>query len=122
MEEQRRLVFVDDDKSYLKTLKDFAEHILSGFECVCFSNPVDALQYVKEEAVDVVVSDLEMPQMTGFKLAEKILEVLPQTRIIVMSGHDKRYLEQLAEKEGIAGKVELLCKSSILNIGDILNS
>jgi len=64
-----------------------------------------------------------MPQMNGFELTKQIISKLPTTKIIVMSGHDTKYLEKIALKQEInQNKVKFLCKSDIINLVVMLNS
>ena len=120
----KKIVVVDNNEMFLKTLKDFVESISKDFECMAFSNPEDALRYVVEKKeIHAVISDYEMPQMNGLTLAKRIIEVLPATKVIVMSGHDTNYLRKNALKAGIdENKIRLLCKSNIINLCVLLNS
>lgn len=120
----KKVVVVDDNKMFLEILKDFVEGTNKDFKCMAFSNPEDALRYVLDEKdVHAVVSDYEMPQMSGLTLAKKIIEALPATKVIVISGHDSNYLRKLALKAGIdENKIRLLCKSEIINLCVLLNS
>lgn len=120
----KEIVVVDDNEMFLKTLKDFVESISKDFKCMAFSNPEDALRYVVEKKeIHAVISDYEMPQMNGLTLAKRIIEVLPATKVIVMSGHDTNYLRKNALKAGIdENKIRLLCKSNIINLCVLLNS
>ena len=120
----KKIVVVDDNEMFLKNLKDFTESISNDFKCMAFSNPEDALRYVVEKKeIHAVISDYEMPQMNGLTLAKRIIEVLPATKVIVMSGHDTNYLRKNALKAGIdENKIRLLCKSNIINLCVLLNS
>ena len=115
----RKVVVVDDNKMFLKAVKEFIE-CKTDFVCTEFSNPEDALRHVlKEKDIYAVVTDYEMPEMSGMTLAQKIIE----TKIIVMSGHDTNYLKKKAIKAGIdENKIRLLCKSDLINIVVMLNS
>ena len=117
----KTVVVVDDNKMFLETLKDFIE--CDYYNCVAFSNPEDALRYVMENEVYAVVSDFEMPQMSGLELAKKIIEAISETKIIIMSGYDTNYLRKCVLGVGIdEKKIQLLCKSDILNLFDLLDS
>ena len=109
----KEIVVVDDNEMFLKTLKDFTESISKDFKCTAFSNPEDALRYVvKKKEIHAVISDYEMPQMNGLTLSKRIIEVLPTTKVIVMSGHDTNYLRKHALKAEIdENQIRLLCKS-----------
>lgn len=93
------IVLVDANEIYLKTIKDFVESISKNFKCTAFSNPGDALQYVIEKKeIHVVISDYKMSQMNGLTLANRIIEALPERKVIVMSEHDTNYLKRYTLK------------------------
>ena len=70
-----------------------------------------------------IVSDYEMPQMSGLTLAKRVIEALPTKKVIVMSGHDINYLRKQALKAGVdENKIRLLCKSNIINLCVLINS
>ena len=78
---------------------------------------------VEKKEIHVVISDYETPQMNGLTLAKRIIEVLPEAKVIVMSGHDTNYLRKHALKVGIdETKIQLLCKSNIIKLSVLLNS
>ena len=69
-------------------------------EVVSFTNGFDALsayQRRKEnDPFDLVITDIQMPQMNGVEMIKKIKEIDPQQQIIVLSAHtDKEYLLEL---------------------------
>lgn len=121
---EKEIIVVDDNKMFLEILKDFVEGINKTFKCIAFSNPEDALRYMLEKKeIYAVISDYEMLQMNGITLAKRIIEELPATKVIVMSGHDTNYLRKQALNAGVdENKIRLLCKSDIINLSVILNS
>jgi DNA-binding NtrC family response regulator len=48
--------------------------------------PSDALRICGEETVDVLISDISMPEMDGNKLAERVLKLNPRVRVLLISG------------------------------------
>lgn len=81
-----RVLFVDDDPLATRTL----EHLLrleSRFDRVCFNNPAEALEYLRHEEVDVIVSDFVMPQMDGLTFLGHAREVQPETARILLTGY-----------------------------------
>jgi DNA-binding response OmpR family regulator len=59
----------------------------SGFEVIVLSDPTQALDYVKENNPDLVILDIEMPEINGFDLARMIKKQF-DTPIMFVSGHD----------------------------------
>jgi two-component system, NarL family, nitrate/nitrite response regulator NarL len=51
------------------------------------ANGREALQKARESAPDVIVSDLNMPQINGLDLTEALRKELPKTRILILSSH-----------------------------------
>lgn len=89
-----KLLFVEDEEM---TQQGVITHInwdkLGIDHVIPFSNPLDALAYVKKEHIDIILSDIRMPHMDGISLCKKILNIDADIRIIFISGHsDKEYL------------------------------
>jgi signal transduction histidine kinase/DNA-binding response OmpR family regulator len=68
--EDKALVYcIDDNHQLLAQLKEQLDH---RFNLVCFDNPIDAYSLAVQQIPDLIVSDVMMPQMTGFELIQKI--------------------------------------------------
>ena len=80
------ILLVDDEDLLLKmgemVLSSFGYHVLTA------SNGISALEVFKEKAqeIDLVVTDMVMPQMSGRELIERLSRVSPELKIISMSG------------------------------------
>lgn len=85
-----KVLFVDNepDVEFL-TRQKFRKQIESGaFNLVFASNGREALQVLEKEApIEVIVSDLNMPEMDGLTLLDKLKEVSPETKTIVVSAY-----------------------------------
>jgi len=58
---------------------------------------------IRSEMPDIVIMDLEMPVMNGFKTIDYLLKYYPEIRILVLTGHnDARFLHHLIDK-GVNG-------------------
>ena len=49
----------------------------------------EALDYLRNNPVDLIISDIEMPQLNGLSLAQNALELNPAIKIILISAFDK---------------------------------
>lgn len=61
------------------------------------------LQLLLENDADVVLMDINMPFMDGFKLAEKIIALKPQTKILVYTMHNNEYHVSKLLQTGVMG-------------------
>ncbi len=83
-----KIVLVDDEKLALKSLAKTVKWENYGFELSgVFTSGLDCLDYIKENDVDVVISDISMPQMDGIELTKKINELRPDTKIVLVSAY-----------------------------------
>jgi len=82
----RTILIVDDEPSVCQLLKD--RLTLEGFECKTCSSAEEALQVVHGTDFDVIISDLNLPAMSGLELLEAIRKKCPQTAFLMVTGVD----------------------------------
>jgi len=92
------ILFVDDEQSILETLKRFMRN--SQYQCFYANSGHEALDILEQEVIDVVVSDMKMPEMTGDELLRKVSNKYPETIRIVLSGFSEDDLVMNAINEG----------------------
>src|ERR1700674_3507407 len=59
------------------------------FKILAAPRPSEALRIFERESVHLLISDIAMPEMDGNKLAEKVLALYPDTRILLIWGNSK---------------------------------
>ncbi len=94
-----RLFLVDDHKMIREGLKNFLSD-QEGFEIVGEAeNGIDCLNQLENLEVDIVLSDLNMPEMDGLELIKKIKETRPELKVIAltMMGESQHIKQMLAE-------------------------
>ena len=82
-DDKSRILVVDDDSDALLYLFEFLS--AEGFHVDGCSSPLETLEYVGRRAPAVVISDVRMPGMDGLELLERIKQVAPKTRVILLS-------------------------------------
>ena len=102
-----RIFFVEDEKQIISIIHPNLEQL--GYQVTSFSNSVDALETFKSnpDKFDVVITDLNMPFMTGMDLASGILKARPDIPVILCTGYSYLLDEEKAKAVGIK---ELLLK------------
>ena len=82
----KRILVVDDDDIVRKAAVDLVEHL--GYWTVAATSAEEAVQLVREGGVDAVLTDVIMPGMNGYELAERIREMDAAMPIICGTGYD----------------------------------
>ena len=80
-----RLVVVDDDDIICELLTAYFRP--RGYEVVTFPDAESALQQAKDKNIqwDILISDLQLPEMSGLKFVESLKEIRPQLPIIFIT-------------------------------------
>jgi len=93
-----RILVVDDERAICAIL---AERLsLEGFECCSCSSGKDALALLAEETFDSVISDLQMPGMTGLELLNQVRRTYPRLAFLIATGHNDINIGVEAMKQG----------------------
>lgn len=79
------ILLVDDEQAVLNSLK----RLLRPLRCKVLTtvSPVEALEILRENPVDILVSDMRMPEMGGEEFLEKAAQEFPDVERIVISGY-----------------------------------
>lgn len=78
-----KICIVDDEDLLRITLED--ELSEKGFQVVSFDNPLNALKFIENDIVHIVVSDIKMPEMNGIDLLKKIKKINNDIEVILMT-------------------------------------
>jgi DNA-binding NtrC family response regulator len=82
---KKRILLVDNDKSLLRVLSYQVQQL--GFHVVETSSPRDALETLAEESVDLVITDLRMPEMDGIQFLEAVHRTRSELPVVVLTAH-----------------------------------
>ena len=85
-----KVLLVDDEYMITEGLKRLIPFEKWDMEVVATANHADdALDYVREHPVDVVISDVNMPDKTGLEMIGEMKELLPDAYYILLSGYQE---------------------------------
>ncbi len=88
MPEQRivSIVIVDDDEVFSRNLKRLLEIAQSTFDITVFNDPAALLKGISARNVDVILSDIFMPQMTGLEFIQSLRRVDLDLPVVLLTG------------------------------------
>lgn len=93
-----RILFVDDEPLILSSLKRVASKL--DVDIVTAGSGALALEILAKQPVDVIVSDMKMPEMDGIQLFEQVAKLSPETVRIILTGCDDMTMVLSAINQG----------------------
>jgi two-component system response regulator HydG len=93
-----RILIIDDDRTICDVLE--AELTARGFEVTCVGTADAGLRLLEERDFDLVLTDINMPRMTGVDLCQKIVDNREDVPVIVMTGFGSMETAVLAIRAG----------------------
>ncbi|WP_160686685.1 HDOD domain-containing protein [Clostridium sp. C2-6-12] len=93
----KRILFVDDETQILRSITRL--FMDTEYEVLTAESGADALDILEAEQVDVIVSDMKMPKMTGYELLSQVKKRFPNIVRIILSGFsDERIVFDALQK------------------------
>ena len=99
---ENHFVFIVDDEPGIAMLCD---RILTraGFEVATETNPRQAIEYLRENKVDLLLVDIRMPEVDGFEVIQHTQRLQPDTAVLIMTGHGTVETAIRALRQGVDG-------------------
>ncbi len=101
---RKRLLIVDDEAYLIEILSTILDSIDKYIVDTADSGE-KALEKIENEVYELVVTDYGMPKMNGLALTQRIHEISPDTRVIMMTSHDSNELQEALKNIGFDGYV-----------------
>ena len=113
------ILVVDDDHA----VRDFVERVLreAGYRTMVASSGPEAIDLASKEPIDLLLTDVNMPQMTGDELARRLRHDEPSLKVLYLTGfsdqlftekttlwQDEAYLEKPCTIAGLLQAVALI--------------
>lgn len=100
-----KVLLVDDHEMILDGISRLIDDT-EDYEVVSKCTRVtDALAFLNENIVDIIISDYNMPEDDGMDLVRKVKKAQPDVKIIMLSMHDESHLVKEILQEGIHGYI-----------------
>lgn len=96
-----KIMIVDDEVEIAEGIATTLS-VLTGYECLPYSNSLQALASFKKNPCQLVLTDLTMPGISGFDLAVQIKKIEHSTDIIVITAHKSPDVVKIAHQVGAA--------------------
>lgn len=81
-----KAVIVDNSEELLEKLTGILKETEGIFVCGSFNEAITAMEYIRNNPVDLVFSDVVMPDISGITLASKIYELSDPPEVVLLSG------------------------------------
>ena len=79
------ILFVDDEKELLLTVDEYLSQ--RGYNITVVDSGLKALELTKKKRIDVLITDLKMPEVNGIELLKAVKEHQPKTEVIILTGY-----------------------------------
>lgn len=100
------VVIVDDEDMVLTSLGSFLQ-METKYDVATFTSAKQALEYIRQNNVDIVVSDYLMPEMDGISFLAKVRELHPEITRIILTGYaDKENAIKAINEVGLFQYIE----------------
>lgn len=80
-----KILVIDDERSIRNTLKDILEY--EKYSVDLAEDGIKGIEKVKGNSFDVVLCDIKMPGMDGIEVLEQLVQISPDTPVVMISGH-----------------------------------
>jgi DNA-binding response OmpR family regulator len=96
-----RIMIVDDDEFILEILEKIVRR--EGYDVTAVRSANDALTRLEEDNIEVVISDIVMPEMDGMELLKEVKAKFPKTLMLMITGHSGKYGRESVLDSGADG-------------------
>ncbi len=101
-----KILILDDDKLVTKTLT-LLLNAQTKYEVFAFNSPIEALAFVKENEIDLIISDFLMPEMDGITFLSEVKKAKPSITTILLTGYaDKENAIKAINEVGLYKYIE----------------
>ncbi len=111
---QKHILIAHDEPSVAAFLKKVLERSNQTYRVTVVESGEEALQAISKEDVDLMVTDLRMPGISGLELIRQVKTSSPETRSILVTAYGSSAIEEEARSLGVAGYISKPLKVDVL--------
>jgi len=100
MKSLKKVLIVDDEETLTWSMARSLSKDKDKYEVIIANNGKEALNLLKKNPIDLVISDIRMPDINGLDLLVKIKKEYPQTRVIIMTAYGSFDVQKEANRRG----------------------
>ena len=94
----KTILLVDDEERLLNSMSQ--RLILMGFEVMKVSSGTKAIEIAKKNQIDLAIVDLKIPDMDGLVTINKLQEIIPDLKTVLLTGYGSQKTKQTTQKLG----------------------
>ena len=102
----KRVLIVDDEEDLTWTISKHLSRDKNKFELIAVNSAMAALDVLAQVPVDLVITDIRMPEISGLDLLLKIRENYPQTKVVIMTAYGSSEIQEEANRRGCFKYIE----------------
>ncbi|MDA3786597.1 MAG: response regulator [Deltaproteobacteria bacterium] len=102
----KKILIVDDENNFLLSLEDGLREFSDSFAIATAHNGIEALAVMAKEEVDLVITDIKMPDMDGFELLAHLSIVHADIPVMVMTAFGSSEIEERLDTMGAFQYIE----------------
>ena len=103
-----RILIIDDEATIRRPLKIFLER--AGHEVMDAANGSEAVRLWRQQAGDLVITDIHMPEKNGLEAIIELRQIAPRARFLAMSGGDMNARVDVLGDATLLGAVRTISK------------
>lgn len=85
-----KLIFADDEPLIRKNIEKIVPWTAYGYELIgCCENGHELLEMIEREVPDLVITDIDMPFVSGIEVAKQVKQMYPRTKIVFLTGYNE---------------------------------
>lgn len=105
-DQKKRILIVDDEEDLTWSLSRKLRREKSDLEVFCANTGTSALEFLADNAIDLVLTDLRMPGLSGLQLLNEIRANYPLINVIVMTAYGSTEVRDAIDRWGDTEYIE----------------